>query len=87
MSNTQSSRLSNFLKKSAVAAGAGRAAGWRPSGRLAVAQAASDAAGQHPIRLGGPLFTPVKDPEEMALAYRKLGYRAAYLSRRVAGRP
>lgn len=29
------------------------------------------------IRLGGPLSVP-EDPEEMALAFRKVGYRAAY---------
>jgi sugar phosphate isomerase/epimerase len=77
MSSTQKSRR-NFLKRSAVAAGAALAAGWRPAGRRATAQAAPSVAGQHPIRLGGPLFSPAKDPEQMALAYRKLGYRAAY---------
>ena len=30
------------------------------------------------VRLGGPVFSKSKDPEEMALAHRKLGYRAAY---------
>jgi sugar phosphate isomerase/epimerase len=30
------------------------------------------------IRLGAPLFNAPKDPEALALAYRKLGYRAAY---------
>lgn len=30
------------------------------------------------IRLGGPVFTNTGDPEELALAHRKLGYRAAY---------
>jgi len=30
------------------------------------------------IRLGGPIFEKTADPEEMALAHRKLGYRAAY---------
>jgi sugar phosphate isomerase/epimerase len=30
-----------------------------------------------PVRLGGPLGTP-EDPEEMALAHRRVGYRAAY---------
>ncbi|MGA2256471.1 MAG: sugar phosphate isomerase/epimerase [Thermoguttaceae bacterium] len=30
------------------------------------------------VRLGGPLFVAAKDPEGMALAHRKLGYRAAY---------
>jgi sugar phosphate isomerase/epimerase len=41
--------------------------------------AADPAAGtNHPVRLGGPLDTKSNDPEEMALAYRKVGYRAAY---------
>src|SRR4051794_33051458 len=31
-----------------------------------------------PIRLGGPAFADTKDPEELALAHRKLGYSAAY---------
>ncbi|MGD0899672.1 MAG: TIM barrel protein [Thermoguttaceae bacterium] len=30
------------------------------------------------VRLGGPVFHAPKDPEELALAHRKLGYRAAY---------
>jgi len=30
------------------------------------------------LRLGGPAFAKVDDPEELALAHRKLGYRAAY---------
>ena len=30
------------------------------------------------VRLGGPVYVHSKDPEEMALAHRKLGYRAAY---------
>lgn len=31
-----------------------------------------------PIRLGAPVFQPPQDPEELALAHRRLGYRAAY---------
>jgi sugar phosphate isomerase/epimerase len=31
-----------------------------------------------PIRLGGPSFAKTDDPEALALAHRKLGYRAAY---------
>src|SRR5512136_439649 len=30
------------------------------------------------IRLGGPSFANTEDPEALALAHRKLGYRAAY---------
>jgi sugar phosphate isomerase/epimerase len=33
---------------------------------------------QRAIRLGGPSFSKASDPEELALAHRKLGYRAAY---------
>lgn len=32
----------------------------------------------HPVRLGGPVFEKAEDPEQLALAHRKLGYRAAY---------
>ena len=31
-----------------------------------------------PIRLGGPAFAETQDPQELALAHRKLGYSAAY---------
>ncbi len=31
-----------------------------------------------PLRLGGPAFAKTEDPEELALAHRRLGYRAAY---------
>ena len=34
--------------------------------------------GLRPIRLGGPSFAATEDPEALALAHRKLGYRAAY---------
>jgi sugar phosphate isomerase/epimerase len=34
--------------------------------------------GAQSLRLGGPSFASTKDPEELALAHRKLGYRAAY---------
>ena len=66
-----------------VAAGTALAAGWIPSGRTTSARAAetSPAATQtkpHPIRLGGPVFDAPADPEGIALAHRKLGYRAAY---------
>ncbi len=30
------------------------------------------------LRLGGPIFNPPADPEELALAHRRLGYSAAY---------
>jgi len=31
-----------------------------------------------PLRLGGPVFAQGEDPEELALAHREMGYRAAY---------
>ena len=31
-----------------------------------------------PLRLGGPIFIKTEDPDELARAHRKLGYRAAY---------
>jgi sugar phosphate isomerase/epimerase len=44
---------------------------------LAVPSRSGAAEKRYPIRLGGPLKLP-EDPEEMALACRKVGYRAAY---------
>ena len=68
-----------FLK---IAAGT-LAAGWIAA-RPAAAAAARSAL--HRIRLGGPIFNPSHDPEELALAHKKLGYRAAYCPARVIGR-
>ena len=44
------------------------------------AQASSPpgSAGTGVVRLGGPVFQAPEDPEELALAHRRLGYRAAY---------
>lgn len=58
-----------FLK---TAAGAALAAA------VARRSTAAPAAVGHPIRLGAPIFKAPQDPDELALAYRKLGYRAAY---------
>lgn len=33
---------------------------------------------RYPIRLGGPIFNPPEDPEELAIAHRKQRYSAAY---------
>jgi len=33
---------------------------------------------RHAVRLGGPSYAQTDDPEELARAHRKLGYRAAY---------
>jgi sugar phosphate isomerase/epimerase len=61
-----------FLGRTAGAALAAAAAPLsvpRPAGAQAAPQA---------LRLGGPIFEKTNDPEAMALAHRKLGYRAAY---------
>lgn len=39
---------------------------------------AKSAGGMKPIRLGAPVFPEPKDPEALALAHKKMGYRAAY---------
>jgi len=41
-------------------------------------QASEASLSQHSIRLGGPSYAKADDPENLALAHRKLGYRAAY---------
>ena len=47
-----------------------------------LAQTTESASAQQPkmprVRLGAPIFERRDDPEELALAHRKLGYRAAY---------
>jgi sugar phosphate isomerase/epimerase len=72
MSEPSTDRRS-FLKHAAAAA----AVGWLAS-RAAGARAAPSGEKLHPIRLGAPVFGAPQDPEELALAHRKLGYRAAY---------
>jgi sugar phosphate isomerase/epimerase len=58
----------------------GRAAagGLAAVGLSAVGQARVAGTAGATIRLGGPSFCDSSDPEELALAHRKLGYRAAY---------
>jgi len=65
----------NFLQKSITAAGALALAGTE-SGLVPRSQAAQT--DRQPLRLGGPTFARADEPEELALAHRKLGYRAAY---------
>lgn len=66
----------SFLRR---ATGAALAAGWLPSGAARAVRADQSAAKKpNPIRLGGPVFGAPADPEELALAHRKLRYRAAY---------
>jgi sugar phosphate isomerase/epimerase len=54
---------------------AGAAAGVLGAQDHAVAAITKD---DRPIRLGGPVNSPSPDPEDMAQAHRRLGYRAAY---------
>jgi len=72
--NTPSIHRRDFLKH---AAGVALAVGGLRSG-IAAARAAEPDHTPHPIRLGGPVFGAPQDPEELALAHKKLGYRAAY---------
>jgi sugar phosphate isomerase/epimerase len=54
------------------------AAGWALTGPLARAADPAASRAQPWIRLGGPVFAKTEDPEELALAHRQSGYRAAY---------
>lgn len=65
----------HFLARSAAAAAA---AVLVPPGTLLASPARSTPGKSLPIRLGGPAFTSEADPEALAIAHRKLGYRAAY---------
>ncbi|HOX59498.1 MAG TPA: TIM barrel protein [Candidatus Paceibacterota bacterium] len=47
-------------------------------GEILFGQAPEAQKGRRTIRLGGPTFAKTEDPEALALAHRKLGYRAAY---------
>lgn len=58
--------------------GAALAAELIQSPALILARAESKSDRPQSIRLGGPVFNQGDDPEAMALAHRKLGYRAAY---------
>jgi sugar phosphate isomerase/epimerase len=64
-----------FLERSVTVASA---AVFLESGGLLSGRARGAQSEPRPIRLGGPLFEGGNDPEAMALAHRKLGYRAAY---------
>ncbi len=61
-----------FLQQSA---GAMAAAGIFAAGAVTPGAAAP---AKHAVRLGGPVFNAPQDPEGLALAHRKRGYRAAY---------
>jgi sugar phosphate isomerase/epimerase len=64
-----------FLRQSVALAAS--AFCWRLGSRTAASAAVSEPK-PHSLRLGGPAYTSATDPEELALAHRKLGYRAAY---------
>ena len=49
-----------------------------PAGRSLVSSVCAGPSRLQSIRLGGPSFANTEDPEALALAHRKLGYRAAY---------
>jgi len=64
-----------FLRDSLLLTASGLLLGPRS---LLTSRAAARTAKLLPLRLGGPSFAKTSDPEELALAHRKLGYRAAY---------
>lgn len=65
-------------RRSFVKGAAGAALGATVPAERDAACAAQGPTGPRPIRLGAPVFAKTRDPEELALAHRKLGYRAAY---------
>jgi sugar phosphate isomerase/epimerase len=62
------------LLKGALGAAAVALAGCSQQGGIATGPGRQS----HPIRLGGPIFDKTGDPEDLAKAHRKLGYRGAY---------
>lgn len=71
----QSQSRRAFLQKSLAATAT---VGLFKSGPVLVSGSQAAEAKYQPIRLGGPVFTNAQDPDELALAHRQLGYRAAY---------
>lgn len=68
-----------FVRQSALAAGGVLlGAAGVGVGRSASAQASRSSQAPHAIRLGGPVFNAPQDPQQLALAHKDLGYRAAY---------
>ena len=74
MQRSQFSRRAFLHRSLAVTATAAIAA----PALLPVTAKESRPRGLQPVRLGGPAFVNAGDPEELALAHRKIGYRAAY---------
>ncbi len=71
--STEAANRRTFLKASAAMGLAATVA--RPLGELI---AGEDSNAKNFVRLGAPVPRAPKDPEQLALAHRKLGYRAAY---------
>ena len=71
-------------RRSFLARGAGIAAGVIGVVPSAL-RAAEPAAARPGLRLGGPAFASEDDPDALAAAHRKLGYRAAYCPRAEVG--
>jgi len=63
-----------FVRGSLAVAATAYSAG---AARLIRGQTSSGSGGKF-VRLGGPIFAKTDDPEELARAHVKLGYRAAY---------
>ncbi len=75
---TQQLNRRDFLQCSVkVAASTAAVAGVASYASLA-AEVGTGEAHRPAIRLGGPAFAKTQDPDELALAHRALGYRAAY---------
>jgi len=73
--NREKTNRRSFLQQSI---GAAIAVGLATSENRVPVRAAEQASQPHPIRLGGPVSVSGNDPEEIALAHRKLNYRAAF---------
>lgn len=73
--NTSQLNRRSFVRH---ALGAAAVTGFFAGHRLGAVQPRAPQKTPPPIRLGGPSFAKPDDPEQLALAHRKLGYRAAY---------
>ena len=62
-----------FLEKAALAGATVRLVATESIGRASAAEPSATS-----VRLGGPIFDKPDDPEQLALAHRQRGYRAAY---------
>jgi sugar phosphate isomerase/epimerase len=74
---THSLQRRDFLRQSLALAAGAAAVRVAPHAAWAAASAPGQPSGQS-VRLGGPAFAKTQDPDELALAHRALGYRAAF---------